>query len=233
MKRKIFTPLVFILLTALYTKAQDNNIKVNVINLFSKKLAFSYERAINKHQSLQLDLGFQLKKTIPTYIDSDDETESAVGSYNGYSIMPEYRFYSKSKRNALTGFYFAPYLKYYHYGIKMDVDFDHVRYDVDGKWNSIGGGCLIGWQWIIKERFSIDFNLIGLGIQNHSLNFDYTTNDPYFDYAANAEDIKTEVGDYPIVGKHLSVTSSKKSINAKTNFIFLGMQGAFRLGFAF
>ena len=134
--------LAFILLATLaiipqQTHAQENLIKLNPLSLVIGTVNTSFEHKMNEKQSAQLGLGFVFIKI-------------AGVSYSGVFLTPEYRFFLTSDiKDVPAGFYAAPFLRASFLGFKEGGD-------SITNFNSIGGGAVIGYQWVWSERFSLD-----------------------------------------------------------------------------
>jgi hypothetical protein len=132
--------IVFAILTAgVSAHAQQNAIKINLLSPLFRTLNLSYERALNEKSSFQLGVYF---------------TGASVGDfkYSGTGITPEYRFYL-SETPAPEGFYVAPFLRYQNVKIEDKDTSDKATL------NAIGGGVVVGKQWIFKERVTLDIFL--------------------------------------------------------------------------
>jgi hypothetical protein len=141
-------------------KAQDN--KENVLTLSITNLALVtptlyYERVIGDKTSLQLGAYYTGAK-------------SSGVKFGGLGIIPEFRFYPGGK-GAPRGFYLAPFLKYQNYSISTTVD-DLVvgTYDAKATLTAIGGGLIIGNQFIIGDVVALDL-FIGPSIANWSAKY--------------------------------------------------------------
>ncbi len=135
----LLTAMVVSCLTKL--QAQDSNsgtdakntIKVNPLSLILRTGSVFYEHKLAENSSFQMGVAF---------------TGMKVGdvNFNGFALTPEYRFYPK--KNALSGLYLAPYVKYQNYTLKADGS--------KGTYSSFGGGLLLGRQWVYKSDFTLD-----------------------------------------------------------------------------
>lgn len=133
MKKTVLTALL--LAGILTTKAQDtkNTIKLNPLSALIKTGSVFYERKLNEGMSAQLGFAY-------TGIKLDDV------QFEGIAITPEVRFYLKQK--AISGVYAAPFLRYQNYSVTSGSD--------KGSYSSIGGGALIGRQWVYGSGFVLD-----------------------------------------------------------------------------
>ena len=131
-------------------QAQSNIFKVNVISPIVRTGSVFYERTISEDKSVQLGFfytGFSV-----------DETK-----FSGFGITPEFRKYLSQSKQAPTGFYVAPFLRYQSFNLKAKesgwYDEETGEYtDIDAKatYSTFGGGLLIGGQWVFAERFVLD-----------------------------------------------------------------------------
>lgn len=128
----------FCVLGALSVSAQDgekmNNIKVNIFSPLVRTASIFYERKLGEATSAQLGLFY-------TGFSSDGVM------LRGFGITPEFRFYPGAK-GSMEGFYLAPFARYQNFNISDDVS--------KGTLSTIGGGLLIGGQWIFGRGISLD-----------------------------------------------------------------------------
>lgn len=112
---------------------QENVLKINTLSLFLGTGSVFYERKLREDRSFQLGTAYLQYKF--------DET-----TFSGLILTPEMRFYPKS--NALSGFYTAPYLRLQRYMVKSG--------DGKGVYRNVGGGMLVGRQWVNESDFTMD-----------------------------------------------------------------------------
>lgn len=115
--------------------SEKNVFKVNSLSLFLGTGSIFYERKISDLTSAQMGvayLNFKLSST----------------KFTGLILTPEFRFYLKKK--AIDGFYVAPYLRY------QDFTLEDKSAASKGSLTSMGGGFLLGRQWIKKSGFVMD-----------------------------------------------------------------------------
>jgi hypothetical protein len=156
MKTKLFT---LLLVTALslgfisQAQAQKNVLKINPLSLALLTGNIQYERALNEAMSVQLGL---------FYTGFSTESAGVRVGYSGLGITPEFRYYvSNSRKDAPRGVYLGPYVRYRNLALSVNDDTD------DGKWESnlIGGGIILGHQWLIGDAFALDM-FIGPGFRS-------------------------------------------------------------------
>ena len=116
-------------------KTEKNVLKVNTLSLFLGTGSIFYERKFSDLTSGQMGvayMGFKISDT----------------RFTGLILTPEIRFYPK--KNAISGFYIATYLRYQSFTVKSTTD------DSKGSLTSMGGGLLFGREWITKSGFTMD-----------------------------------------------------------------------------
>ena len=112
---------------------EKNVLKINSLSLFLGTGSVFYERKLSDQTSGQLGLAYVGLKFQDT-------------KFTGILLTPEFRIYPK--KNAIDGFYVAPYLRYQNYTLQSGVN--------KGSLSSIGGGVLLGRVWITKSGFTMD-----------------------------------------------------------------------------
>jgi len=152
--KKLTFSLVIILITSLSVCAQKQVVKVNALSLFVGSGSFFYERAITRSSSLQLGLfRNNINSTGSSSINGNTSTNTT--ECRGFGITPEYRFYLGGE--ALSGIFIATFLRYQNYSIEEEtISFNGTRLRDRGIINSFGGGLLLGGQWSIGKRFTMD-----------------------------------------------------------------------------
>jgi len=138
--KKYFTLALVLVVVASATKAQytpKNAIKINPASVLLSTGNVSYERAITSNQSAQLGVFY-----------------SGLGlgdfKYEGFGITPEYRFYFGGQKQALNGGYVAPFARYQQFSIS------DKNSSSKGKFETIGGGVILGWEKSYKSGFVLD-----------------------------------------------------------------------------
>ncbi|GAA4037430.1 hypothetical protein GCM10022409_23060 [Hymenobacter glaciei] len=133
-----------LLLGSTAASAQTNALKVNLLSPLFKTGSFFYEHKLNDASSLQLGGLF-------TYWGLGDTKIS------GFAITPEYRRYLSNETQAIEGFYVAPFLRYQNLGLSMQTTtFDGTQATAKATLNTIGGGVVVGHQWIYRQRVTLD-----------------------------------------------------------------------------
>ena len=157
MKRKIILLAFFVLVSMPFVKAQNTVIKGNLLSPLVRTGSFFLEQKLNDNSSLQLGVLYTGKTWDDTKV-------------RGWGITPEYRFYL-SDSPAPEGFFVAPYARYLNYSLETD---DNLEADMTG----IGGGLIIGQQYIFKKRVSFEW-FFGPGYTNIDLDEKSGTEDDF------------------------------------------------------
>jgi hypothetical protein len=114
---------------------EKNVLKINTLSLIVATGSLFYERELTEMISGQMGVGY-LSYSI-------DESK-----FSGLILTPEARFYPK--RNAIDGFYLAPYLRYQNFSI------ENTTSNAEATYSNIGGGVAFGRQWILNSGFTMD-----------------------------------------------------------------------------
>ena len=145
--------LIFLIVLALPSFSQEksdvssekNVLKINALSLILATGSVFYEHKFSDNTSGQFGFGYMGIKLNDT-------------KFSGIILTPELRIYPK--KNAINGFYIAPYLRYQNYTLQSGAD--------RGTLSSMGGGLLLGRQWITKSGFTMDL-FFGGHYGSHSL----------------------------------------------------------------
>jgi hypothetical protein len=155
--KKIFLSFA-IMLVAASGFAQKNVVKANLFGAFGGSYTLAYERVLNDKMSVQLSVGY---RTFKVY-DFSVSTITDKLSYSGPTILGEFRYYvTNASKDVPRGFYVAPFVRYGSYTYKYvynDTDPSYSSSNETAKYTitSIGGGVMLGYQWLIADRVSLD-----------------------------------------------------------------------------
>lgn len=151
-------------------KYKKNIIKWNITPwlLWSKKnININYERVLSPYHSISFNAGyFELPQFTKSLFDSLQIENTTKRS--GFTFSGDYRMYFK-KRNrnmAPDGLFWGPYGSYHHTQFSNDIvviNNPSIQGDLlfDAKLNIFSAGVQLGYQFIIKERLSIDLVFMG------------------------------------------------------------------------
>lgn len=115
-------------------------IKTNLLSLLTRSASLAYEQALSKSLSIQAGGYYSQSKML--------------SGAQRISTTLELRKYISKQENAIVGLYLAPYLKYQQIKDKPEDFSGNITATVTI--HTIGGGLLIGRQWIAKKGFSVD-----------------------------------------------------------------------------
>jgi hypothetical protein len=153
----ILLMLISALLLQTRAVAQKGNVlKINIFSPIAKTFNIQYERKVSSSSSFQLGFyysGFSITET----------------DFSGIGITPEYRFYL-SDTEAPNGVFVAPFIRYQNFSVSNGTD--------KGTLTTLGGGLIIGKQWIFKEKVALD---IFIGPKYSSRNVTVTSGTDTFD----------------------------------------------------
>ena len=134
-----------LLLAARHVAAQTHALKVNLLSPLVKTSSFFYEQQLGAKSSLQLG-------ALATYWSPDGNT-----TLRGFAFTPEYRRYFSGSEQALNGFYVAPFLRYQHMALSMDVTAEtDTPYTGKVTLQTLGAGLVVGHQWLYGGRVTLD-----------------------------------------------------------------------------
>lgn len=158
-----------------FTGDYKNIAKINLTSLAFTTFSLQYERLLPHKMSVALGIKFRpntalpLKNQINNLVIGDEEDKELTTflestKINSFVITPEFRYYFG--KTAGKGFYLAPFLRYEHYNLSSTftfTDMNDMKTNVPfkGSMENIGIGLLIGSQFKIGERFTLDWWILG------------------------------------------------------------------------
>lgn len=151
-------------------KELKNTIKYNATMsiLYDKAFQLGYERVINKHQTMNIVVGYQEFPVSLNLLNLDSTKLSPSKKKSGYSFGVDYRFYlsKENKYNAPRGVYVAPFISVYHF--LTDRTLTHTdtsgvqsSTNLNTKIDFINVGAELGYQFVLGKRFVIDAVVFG------------------------------------------------------------------------
>lgn len=154
MKKIALSLLVLILVFGAIGQAKDAALKVRPLSLAFGIVNVAYEKSFTEFSSGQLGgtiVSLRLGST----------------SISGFGISPEYRFYRKE---ALSGFYWSPFLRYSSVTAKDTSSGSNNEATASG----FGTGLKLGWNWLLgkSDNFVMD---LGIGAQYINANIEVTS----------------------------------------------------------
>ena len=143
--------------------------------LWSKKdINIGYERVLSPYRSFSVNAGyFELPSFTKSIFDSLEIKNSSERS--GYTFSGDYRFYFKkrNRRMAPDGLFWGVYGSYHHTQFKNDIvilNDPSIQGNLlfGAKLNILSAGVELGYQFIIKERLSIDLIFMGPSVSMYN-----------------------------------------------------------------
>lgn len=204
-----------------------------------KNINIGYERVLSPYRSFSVNAGyFELPQFSANLLDSLNIENSTDRS--GYSFSGDYRFYFKkrNKKMAPDGLYWGPYGSFHHSRFENKIVLLNQDPALDAlfgaKINIAAVGVELGYQFIIKERLSIDLIFMGPSISLYNFNMTFGAEgeadiDPDDEYFRAIYDIlKGKIPGFDKLIQDGEVTTSGVSYN--TGF---GLRYMIQIGYRF
>ncbi|MEI6682567.1 MAG: DUF3575 domain-containing protein [Bacteroidota bacterium] len=251
--RKLFAFVIISLVMPLYLTAAKKDSAVNIPAPFHKNvikinptpmllwsvknLTLSYERVLNKRQSISIMIGYLefpslFKDNIANLVNITSKQKW------GINLALEYRFYLM-KRNARPvpdGIYIAPYASYYGFHFRNGLDL--LRTDIDsagqikGNFYVFNLGVELGYQFVFWKRFTVDFVLIGPSLSYYGGGVNLTGNINLSHLKEYNEDFYNKLKEkYPMVTDFVINKSFKR--DGKLDLLAVGFRYLIQFGFHF
>jgi len=229
--------ILLLLLVSIVGFGQDNIVKISLPGISYGDYSLSYERVLTQRNTINASVGFMAPKYGFFHPDSSFTLGGGI-RFNkfktGFHASVDYRFYV-GKKEAPVGLYVAPYLRYFKYSLLLNDDIKQDLFNVNTSFSSIGAGFQLGYQWLIKDKVSIDFEFIGLGAEYLTTKLVYSLNTPRsgFDYDSIIDEMRDVFTGWTFFEKRLKTTSSTDNTTAKISTPFPGFKFGLTVGYAF
>lgn len=213
------------------TNAYKNIAKLNLLNLAFKNISLNYERILSDRNSASLTVGYFIPGSTPSFL-SDSFSDTPVNDdFSGFSAIGDYRFYSK-KKGAPRGFYYGPFIKYANYKYAFEGTIENNVSDVNSALTTYGLGAQIGVQWVIKDRFVIDWGILGVSIQQYNITSTFTSMEG-INFDEIRESLELDLEENNLVGSPIEFISGDDFLKAKLPFLFGGLRSYLSVGMQF
>lgn len=220
-------------------------IKLNALALPLKNASGQFELLLSKKVSAALGFrympstGIPFKGLVSNWADENEDTKAVVnrGQVSNFAVTPEVRFYL-GKHGYGQGFYIAPYYRF----VRFDSDYIPVNYTasgtgvkrtltVTGDVSAHNGGLLLGAQWLLGQRFTLDWWIVGAHFGGGSGSL--TGRPDIILTPAEQAQIKENLDDVdiPLVNKTVSVSANRVTVDF--DGAFGGMRSGLCVGFRF
>lgn len=207
-------------------------------SIYFGKISLGGEYNFSKKQSVTLGVGIPFDKTIRQDLDGEEESLT----HKTFSILAGYRLYLGKK--AARGLYFEPYLKYLkhdlHSQIDHELDGDNREFNVNSEFSAFGLGLQLGYQFLIADKFSIDFYFLGPegNIAKSNTFTQEVGNGPAWSQSEvdDAQDMLNDFfEDIPFLRDEIeiNVNASQRSVSTKFDGFLPGFRFGISLGFRF
>lgn len=242
MKSIFSAGLILMLLCPMLTRGQDtivpdyqNIVKINTAALLLSNVSLLYERKLNGHWTVLLGSGYKWGGSTPKVFGLGDIIiGSETSGITGFSMTPEVRYYFNfcecggSPSGLYAGLY-GRYTKYYG-DLTLNVWNGSEYYEalVAANLREFGGGIQLGYQFIFKQRWTVDFMFAGPRLSTYKLKADLDSGDLDALVDAIEEGInerREAIGMEPI--------TIDPSTDLEANFGFRNFRYAIGIGFMF
>ncbi len=188
MKRKVLLGILLALLFTFIANAQvdtaqektaqvyRNGIKINPMGLVFHNVSLLFERSLNDHWTLQMGAGYRWGGDLPKVFGLGDLIVSSnTRGLRGYHITPELRYYFNFCEcgGSPTGLYTGIYTRYTKYYGDLNFHYwngtEYIDAAVASNFSEMGAGIQLGYQFVFKERFSVDFMFAGPRLSTYRL----------------------------------------------------------------
>ena len=203
-----------------------------------KSFVLGYERIVKPYQSFSFNIGY-LEKSKFTNEEGETIQFFDQDARGGLDISADYRFYFKKENKYLAphGLYWGPYAAYY--GIWQDASVNLLKdgaiinkINYQGSFNMYSIGAQIGYQFVIKNRFTIDLIMMGPSYTYYDINLklQYEQNidpdDPFY------QDLYNKIKDSsPALASFLKDKTFDAS--GRLKFSYYGFRYGIQIGYRF
>ncbi len=217
---------------------RPNIVKINTLAIAFRNISFVYERGILPRLSAGIGVGYKLAGPEPAlFTVNSSEVSVNIDKIKGVTITPEARYYLRAcDPSLLDGFYAGVYLRYSRYWTEAKFDYMPLnelpeQYKANLELREFGLGIQLGYQMLIKERFSIDFLFFGPRISSYEFTYEFTA-PPSEEFLGDLSDYLNEVVDRFGYDYNVSIKNSGVK-SGRTSFGFANMRFGLSLGVAF
>jgi hypothetical protein len=209
------------------------SLKFSPAGLFLGNIGIHGEYNFGKN-SLTAKLGIPLS-THHTFRYDDKDADFYL---RATTFMAGYRHYLSRKH--MKGLYFEPYFKYVHHTSEGNgssvLDGENVRMNFTNDYNGVGIGAQLGVQFLIKNKFAIDFFFLGPEINSSRNNFKAVEVSSILNWNyQQSEDAERQIRDFidkfPFIRNKVNVTVDQDNKTVRADF--KGALPGYRIGVSF
>ena len=242
MKSRVSACIILLLLFPALAGAQDsivteykNIVKVNSAALLVSNISLLYERKLNEHWTVLAGTGYRWGGSVPRVFGLGDLiVSSETNGIMGFSLTPEVRYYFNfcecggSPSGLYAGLY-GRFTKYYGsltFNVWNGSEYNDAL--VTSSLREFGGGLQLGYQFIFKKRFTVDFMFAGPRLSTYKLKADLESDDLEELVSVIEEEINEK-----LEWLGMEDISIDPSTELETNFGFRNFRYAIGIGFLF
>lgn len=241
MKRVLIPLLLITSLVAQAQSAQDSASRKNVIKLdltsywlYRNAVIVSYERVVKPHQTFAVTAGFQQFPPLRS-LDSINVTRNANAA--GFKLGAEYRFYlqKENRYGPPRGVYIGPYLAFHNFRNVRELEVNNngtvESAEMKLNINILNPGVQVGYQFVIKDRWTIDLVFIGPSVSNYRAKATFTGNFTFDGDQVTDEVLQDLIDRFPIVQD--IIEENEASVNGRLNTWAWGFRYQIHVGYRF
>lgn len=223
-------------------KVRKNIIRWNITPMAvvgPRSLVLGYERVLKNNQSISINVGYL---ELSPFTNREGEPIQFFDDVKrgGFDVTLDYRFYFKNRNKypAPDGLYWGPFASVYNLNFEgKSTIFD----DFGNKANVVGInasltmynlGAQLGYQFIIKDRFSVDLILMGPSFTRYAFKLGFDAEIPLDEDDPFYQDMEALLKKL-IPGSEIILDGAEFSANGKTHFNYVGYRYGIHLGYVF
>ncbi len=246
--KKVMILMAFVMMV-INTQAQENVVKLGIGGVWYGGINLEYERVLTDKTSLLAEFGFTTPKDFSEsrldswsnrfgIQDAESSIDLTTAKLNSFYLAAEYRFYVGQE--VIKGFYVAPYLKYANYSASIDGTYDNnnqidIDSDIEVGLSNVTIGAGIGYQIIINDQITVNWNIIGLGLGINRFKASFTSTDQSNVFGEWQEDVRKFLADLPFIGDNFDTESnnSTRTIDGSASYVSLPFRFGLSVGYMF
>ncbi len=241
-KSRVSACILVMLLFPVLGRAQDtivtdykNTVKVNSAALLLSNFSLLYERKLNTHWTVLTGAGYRWGGSVPKVFGLGDViVSSETNGITGFSFTPEVRYYFNFCEcgGSPSGFYTGLYGRYTKYYGNLTFNLwngsEYYEAIVSSNLREIGAGIQLGYQFVFKQRWTVDIMFAGPRLSTYKLKGDIDSED--------LEDVVSKIEEE--INKRrewlgMDPITIEPSTELEANFGFKNFRYAIGIGFLF
>lgn len=206
--------------------------KTHLAQLPFGQIGLGVERVFDRQFSVQLNAHYLIPNKGLNYITRKFATENELldSDIRGYSFCLETRAYTYEGRTEAVKWYFGFFLRHSRYELDSKLEFGEVDNELEASLSNYSGGLMMGINYIIQNKFSIDFTMMGLGFARNKIEAEY-----------RSEEVNPAIGrienglrEVPIIGSRVQFErSGSNTLESNTAYGTLALRITLTAGILF